>query len=241
MTVARIRSIKPEIRSSEKVTSWPIPLRYFWVLLWGFCDDHGRGRDNARLIKADAFPLDDEITADQVDDWMHSLAAAGVIHRYELAEARYFRIVNWSEHQKVQHPSKSVIPCPHGIVVQGSCESHEGLTSVSGDSPPRAGSGERGAVEQGDASGDAEPPEFCPEHPKGTSSKCGPCGDARRRHMAWERARRDNVPRVPRQSELASKFCSVEGHGEYPLEGPEGRCAKCAREREEVLDERAAS
>ncbi|MEZ2390872.1 hypothetical protein AB6813_15275 [bacterium RCC_150] len=48
--MARIRSIKPEIRTSEKVNSWPVEIRYFWIMLWGYVDDHGKGRDNAKLI-----------------------------------------------------------------------------------------------------------------------------------------------------------------------------------------------
>ena len=40
--MARIRSVKPALRTSRVVASWPWPVRYFWVLLWGYLDDHGR-------------------------------------------------------------------------------------------------------------------------------------------------------------------------------------------------------
>ena len=50
--MARIRSVKPELRTSLTVAQWPREVRYFWVLLWGYLDDHGYGVDEPRLIKA---------------------------------------------------------------------------------------------------------------------------------------------------------------------------------------------
>jgi len=110
--VARIRSIKPEIRISEKVNSWPIEVRYFWIMLWGYVDDHGRGRDNAKLIVADSYPLDDDVTHKDVEKWLSILEKSGVIYRYEVDGSRYLLITNWLEHQRPSHPAKSVIPEP---------------------------------------------------------------------------------------------------------------------------------
>ena len=110
--MARIRSIKPEIRISEKVNSWPVEIRYFWIMLWGYVDDHGRGRDNAKLIVADSYPLDDAITHKDVEGWLSVLERSGVIYRYEVDGSRYLLITNWLEHQRPAHPAKSVIPIP---------------------------------------------------------------------------------------------------------------------------------
>jgi len=137
--MARIRSIKPELRTSEVVASWPIPVRYFWVLLWGYADDHGRGKDNARLIKADAFPLDDDVTAAEVEEWMSLLAADGVIVRYQVGGERFFQVTNWLEHQRPQHPSASKIPDPE--------DAHETFVNASGGPTetfiPEQGAGSR--------------------------------------------------------------------------------------------------
>lgn len=113
--MARIRSIKPEIRISEKVNSWPIEVRYFWIMLWGYCDDHGRGRDNAKLIVADSFPLDDSVTHKDVERWLTLLEKSGVIRRYMVDGSKYLLITNWLEHQRPSHPAKSVIPAPQAI------------------------------------------------------------------------------------------------------------------------------
>lgn len=145
--MARIRSIKPEIRTSEKVCSWPIEVRYFWIMLWGYVDDYGKGRDNARLIKADSYPLDDDITAKDVDRWMKILEKDQVIRRYTVEDKQYFLILNWSEHQKPSHPAKSPIPWPN---------SDDDLVQEDSGNPPEDyqritenGSPEQGAVEQG--------------------------------------------------------------------------------------------
>jgi hypothetical protein len=108
--MAKIRMIKTEVRTSEKVASWPLEVRYFWILLWGYVDDHGKGKDNPLLIKADCFPLDENITSETVDQWLCVLAESGVIVRYEVAGTRYLAVKNWSEHQKPQHPGKDLFP-----------------------------------------------------------------------------------------------------------------------------------
>lgn len=108
--MARIRMIKPDVRESEKVAAWPIEVRYFWVLLWGYVDDHGKGRDNPLLVKSDCFPLDVDITGDVVDGWLWVLAESGVIVRYENDGKKYIEVVNWSKHQKPQHPKPDVLP-----------------------------------------------------------------------------------------------------------------------------------
>lgn len=221
--MARIRSIKPELRSSEKVNSWPIEVRYFWVLLWGYCDDFGRGKDNARLIVADAFPLDDSITAEQVDEWLAMLSDAGVIVRYEIAGGRYFYVTNWTEHQKVQHPSKSAIPAPESVSV----EPPEILMSVYRETHPR-GEGEQGAgSREGEATTVAEPPMFCDKHPTGSrGAPCGPCGDARQVHQIWQKSQKPPPTPIPPRKRAAAQY-ECPKHPGYPL-NPE--CESCKRE-----------
>ena len=154
--MARIRSIKPEIRISEKVNSWPVEIRYFWIMLWGYVDDHGRGRDNAKLIVADSYPLDDEITHKDVEKWLSILETSGVIYRYEVDGSRYLLITNWLEHQRPSHPAKSVIPIPRedsGGLPQSSADAPDGSEvpesiSVNGSPEQRAESSEQRADEQ---------------------------------------------------------------------------------------------
>lgn len=165
--MARIRSIKPEIRISEKVNSWPVELRYFWIMLWGYVDDHGRGRDNSKLIVADTYPLDDSVSAEDVSRWLEILASAKVIQRYTIDGKRYLSITNWSEHQRPSHPARSVIPEPPResadldeqdetpaqlslVIPESSGNPPEDFRRISANDSPeqRAGSSEQRADEQ---------------------------------------------------------------------------------------------
>lgn len=116
--MARIRSVKPDLRISRVVASWPIPARYAWVLLWGYLDDFGRGIDDVRLIVADCFPLDRDVTERKMAGWLQLYATGQAekpapLCRYTVAGQGYLHAVNWREHQRVNRPSPSKIPpCP---------------------------------------------------------------------------------------------------------------------------------
>ena len=118
--MARIRSIKPELRRSLTVAEWPREVRYAWVLLWGYCDDFGRGVDDIRLLVADLFPLDRDVTERKLDGWLCRMAEKPgdgndppPLCRYEVEGRRYLHCVKWTSHQKVSHPAPSRIPpCP---------------------------------------------------------------------------------------------------------------------------------
>ncbi len=110
--MARIRSVKPELRTSTVVAEWPWEVRYFWVLLWGYLDDHGYGRDEPLLIKADCLPLDEDVTRATVDGWLSVMA--GPVCRYTVDGRRFLHAPSWEEHQRPQHPKGTKIPpCPH--------------------------------------------------------------------------------------------------------------------------------
>lgn len=116
--MARIRSVKPALRISRVVAGWPIPARYAWVLLWGYLDDYGRGIDDVRLIVADCFPLDREVTERKMESWLRLYSTAqpekpAPLCRYTVAGQTYLHSLNWHEHQRVNRPTPSVIPpCP---------------------------------------------------------------------------------------------------------------------------------
>ena len=151
--MARIRSIKPEIRISEKVNSWPVEIRYFWIMLWGYVDDYGRGRDNPKLIVADTYPLDDSVSDKDVERWLKILERDEVIQRYTVGGKRYLLVCNWNEHQRPSHPAKSVIPVPDPQEHAGGEDSGNppedcARTAANGSPEQGAVSSEHGADEQ---------------------------------------------------------------------------------------------
>lgn len=118
--MARIRSIKPQVRRSRTVTSWPREVRLAWIYLWGYLDDHGYGEDDLQLIKAECFPRDRDVTEKKLDVWLDMMATTRAFDedepslcRYEIDGIRFLHAPKWHDHQKINRPQKSVIPrCP---------------------------------------------------------------------------------------------------------------------------------
>lgn len=110
--MARIRSLKPTFFTSEDVAALSLPARLTWIGLWTYADDHGRGKDNARLVKAAVWSLDDERSIDDVEAYLTELAAAGRIVRWVVNGRPYFAVVNWHLHQAINRPKASTIPKP---------------------------------------------------------------------------------------------------------------------------------
>ena len=142
--MARIRSVKPELRTSLTVAQWPREVRYFWVLLWGYLDDHGYGVDEPRLIKPDCFPLDDDLTTDDIDKWLDIFVQSGSLCRFTVPDGRRFlHAVNWADHQRPQHPAVPRFPAclrtSHETVMSDSGDSHETFPSVNGHHPESPG------------------------------------------------------------------------------------------------------
>jgi len=131
--MARIRSIKPEFRTSLTATQWPREVRLFFALLWGYLDDHGYGVDEPRLIKPDCFPMDDDLTADHIDKWIDLIASYGSLCRFRGPDGRrYLHAPNWADHQRPQHPAAPRFP---------ECrQSHEALMTDSHETVMRADS-----------------------------------------------------------------------------------------------------
>ena len=111
--MARIRTIKPAIFSSETVCAWPIPVRWTFAGLFTYLDDAGRGRDEPRLIKAELYPLDDAMTPRKVALHLEMIAKNGPICRYLIDGIAYLHVTSWAEHQRINRPTESKIPpCP---------------------------------------------------------------------------------------------------------------------------------
>lgn len=147
--MARIRSVKPELRTSLTASQWPREVRYFWVLLWGYLDDHGYGIDEPRLIKPDCFPLDDDISVGDIDKWLDIIAGYRSLCRFRAQDGRrYLHAPKWADHQRPQHPAVPKYPVcglSHETVMNGSGELHETEKPVNGvhrEAPGQAGSGE---------------------------------------------------------------------------------------------------
>lgn len=109
--MARIRTIKPEFPQSESMGRVSRDARLLFILLWTICDDAGRSRGDARLLKGLLYPYD-EVTFKQIEAWLTELEGEGCLVLYSREGSRYVAIRNWLTHQKIDKPSKSKFPDP---------------------------------------------------------------------------------------------------------------------------------
>jgi hypothetical protein len=135
--MARIRSIKPEYCTSEAIAALTVEAQLHFIKLWTYADDHGRGLDNPRLIKAALWPLADNVGISEVEALQEELELHGRIVRYEVTGRCYFEVVNWAEHQKPQHPKPSDYPAPPEGSHEDDSTSHEDFNKPHEDAPKK--------------------------------------------------------------------------------------------------------
>jgi hypothetical protein len=115
LTVARIRTIKPEAFTSESLASVSLTAERTFFGLLTQADDQGRHRDHAAIIAGLLWPLRPEHTPLDVEEDLAQLAAARLICRYTGEDGKgYLHILSWHRHQKINRASASRLPaCPH--------------------------------------------------------------------------------------------------------------------------------
>lgn len=174
--MTRIRSIKPAFFRSLSIAELDVTAKLTFIGLWTYVDDKGRGVDNALLIKAEVWPLDDKHTTKKVEDDLKALEKHDHICRYQAAGARYLHVVKWKVHQVINRPHPSQHPpCPvhdesrnghgppantgtdHVPLTEDSVNDHEPLTPVAGTE-----------VEV-EVEVEKDPPQPPPSQPPGTS------------------------------------------------------------------------
>lgn len=140
----RIRSIKPEFWRSEDVAALSWHDRLVFIGLWSYVDDNGVGRDDERIITAELFALEADLSEAslRVHGALMRLHAAGLITRYTVRGRSLIHIPTWTTHQKINRPTPGRFPlptCDDAELSESSVSPHGALIE---DSLP-------GAVEQG--------------------------------------------------------------------------------------------
>lgn len=205
----RIRSLKPEFWADEDLADLPRDARLLYMGLWNLADEHGRLRGDARYVKGQLFPYDDDLSPDAIDKLVDLLTDAGKVRRYSSAGRAYLFLPNLAKHQRLE-PSKvdSKLPPPPELSQpqagpDETAHDSDGSGRRADENALLYGSGIRGqgsGVRDADASAPApEPPLRCEKHL--TANKvpnCGACADARRAHVRWEAERAKRLASAPK-------------------------------------------
>jgi hypothetical protein len=109
--MARIRTVKPEFWTDEKIVECSISARLLFVGLFNFADDRGCLERSPKRIKMQVFPAD---TID-CEPLLNELIAHGLLTEYSVNGSQYLLINGFLKHQRINRPSKTNIPLPPGI------------------------------------------------------------------------------------------------------------------------------
>ena len=112
--MARIRTIKPEFPQSESMGRVSRDARLCFVMLWTLADDEGRLRGSSRMLASLLYPYDED-SRDLIENWLEELKKENCIVRYEIDGDCYIQVTNWTDHQRIDRPSKSKIDPPPSI------------------------------------------------------------------------------------------------------------------------------
>lgn len=110
--MARIRTIKPEFWTNEKVLGCSPIARLLFIGMWNFSDDTGRMQFSPKTLKAQIFPGDD-IGLDDIARMIDELSSNGLLQIYFIEDKGYLSVLGWN-HQKIDKPQKSKYPEPPG-------------------------------------------------------------------------------------------------------------------------------
>ena len=152
--MARIRSIKPEYWSDERMASVGLQARLLFIGLLNLADDEGRLRGHPALVRGALFPYDSLTNAD-VAGWLEELEDAGRIQRYQVDGESFVWVRNFGKHQKIDRPTPSKFPAPSDGSMSPRRVLDEPSTSPREELPRsrEQGTGSReGSREQGDSS-----------------------------------------------------------------------------------------
>lgn len=128
--MARIRTVKPDFFCSPTIAGLRHRSRLTFIGLWTFVDDQGRGFDDARLVKAAVWPLDDDVTHACVAQDLDDLESAGLLERWrdDSTGRALLRVRSFLEHQRINRATPSRLPASPQ---EASLTAHGGLTETS--------------------------------------------------------------------------------------------------------------
>ncbi len=104
--MARIRTVKPEFWTDERVGECSVSARLLLIGSLNFADDEGGLDRSAKQLKAQVFPYD----AIDCEPLVLELIRVGLFIEYEVLDRKYLHIKGFSKHQKVENKAKPKIP-----------------------------------------------------------------------------------------------------------------------------------
>lgn len=106
--MARIRTIKPDFWTDEKLAECSPSARLLFVGMLNFSDDYGNLPRSSKKLKMQIFPSD-SIDCEKL---VLEIFKNGLAREYETNGDKFIHIKGFLKHQKIDKPTKSNIPSP---------------------------------------------------------------------------------------------------------------------------------
>jgi hypothetical protein len=120
--MARKRMISPEFFTSKTLNGLPVQTMVTFAGLWCYVDDQGRGEDDVGDDQGRGVAAPPHRHRVEDRDRPAALDQAFLICRYAVAGFDLLHVVNWTEHQKINHPTESKLPpCQHHEAAAWAC------------------------------------------------------------------------------------------------------------------------
>lgn len=204
--MARIRTVKPEFWTDEKVVECTIPARLLFIGLFNFANDLGCMERSHKRIKMQVFP------ADLIDcePLIAELITHGLLTEYSVNGQEYLHIKGFAKHQKINRPSATKIPAPvlltensggsgnqfsdYSVSAQGGVTDGKGREGKVKGSNPSLSEREEEIQDQEEQRQQHPPPTQAPRYLEGVDEPIGkfqmtdawlPSRDFRRRAAMW--------------------------------------------------------
>lgn len=108
--MARIRTIKPEFWTDEKVGELKRDERLLFLGLLNLADDEGVLKATPAFIKGQLFAYDEELTIGEVKAWLEVLCEKTMLVPFDYNGEKFFLVRTFKDHQKINRPTPSKIP-----------------------------------------------------------------------------------------------------------------------------------
>jgi hypothetical protein len=107
--MARIRTIKPQFWTDEKIGNLPMGARLLFIGLWNLADDEGIVLWNAAYIKGQLFPYDTKLKMTILKQWMIGLSSSKLVTVFDDdtphdGQEKYGFVTSWHKHQVINRP-----------------------------------------------------------------------------------------------------------------------------------------
>lgn len=133
--MSRIRTIKPEIWTSEQIILCSPITRLLFIGLWNFCDDAGIHPASYVRVKAEIFPADN-FSSEEIKLWVAELLQQKLLREYCIKGEVFWIVTGWDRHQRIDKKTfKFPKPTEYKETLDKSASSLNPVTNISANVP----------------------------------------------------------------------------------------------------------